>query len=320
MITYSLHEDNCVSFMGLSSDEKPSYDWLKNGSSFSELDTSSIYFYNKPGDEKGDWIKWTGGIIDFMTTGWDESVKQMIGLSSDEKPTGFPIGNGSRFIEMDSGKIYVFDEKNTQWLEWKGNGGGGGEGKEYVAGENVKIEGNVISAVDTKYTAGRNVEITEDNVINAQTSSELIAELVAGRTVGGIAEGTVFPAGTPIEDIITQLLEGTHPTPIEGKLFWATVDNVPDGMTADFEEEDIPGSIMSTGIKHTYATRGEQYECAIFPTKLGEVKTIYENGLPFNLLENYVKKDIQVQGESYYLYYYQDPVMADGDEFEFRWR
>ena len=36
------------------------------------------------------------------------------GLSTDAKPTeGVP--NGSTFIEMDSGKVYMFDEKNAQW-------------------------------------------------------------------------------------------------------------------------------------------------------------------------------------------------------------
>ena len=42
-------------------------------------------------------------------------------LSSDEKPTdkfnGIKITNGSVLIEMDTKKIYMFDEENKVWLE-----------------------------------------------------------------------------------------------------------------------------------------------------------------------------------------------------------
>lgn len=40
--------------------------------------------------------------------GWD-----LRGLSSDEKPTTLP--NGSTFLEMDTGNVYVFDAENEQW-------------------------------------------------------------------------------------------------------------------------------------------------------------------------------------------------------------
>lgn len=35
------------------------------------------------------------------------------GLSTDTKPTNVP--NGSTFLEMDSGDVYIFDADNTQW-------------------------------------------------------------------------------------------------------------------------------------------------------------------------------------------------------------
>ena len=38
---------------------------------------------------------------------------------------------------------------------------------EYVAGENITIEGTVISAKDTVYTAGENIDISQENVISA---------------------------------------------------------------------------------------------------------------------------------------------------------
>ena len=38
------------------------------------------------------------------------------GLSTDEKPLDMP--NASRFIEMDTGKIFLFDEENTVWHQF----------------------------------------------------------------------------------------------------------------------------------------------------------------------------------------------------------
>ena len=48
---------------------------------------------------------------------------ELRGLSTDIKPTLFDedidsyIDNGSIFIEIDTGKIYMFDLQNTQWKE-----------------------------------------------------------------------------------------------------------------------------------------------------------------------------------------------------------
>ncbi len=39
------------------------------------------------------------------------------GLSTDTKPTE-GVGNGSAFLEMDTGKIYFYDADNTTWREW----------------------------------------------------------------------------------------------------------------------------------------------------------------------------------------------------------
>ena len=36
------------------------------------------------------------------------------GLSTDTKPTD-GIDNGSRFIEMDTGKVYMYDAESGQW-------------------------------------------------------------------------------------------------------------------------------------------------------------------------------------------------------------
>lgn len=45
---------------------------------------------------------------------------ELRGLSTDIKPTEFgskKIDNGSVFIEIDTGKLFMFDLENTQWRE-----------------------------------------------------------------------------------------------------------------------------------------------------------------------------------------------------------
>lgn len=45
-------------------------------------------------------------------------------LSTDIKPTevlGYPIANASFIYEMDTGKMFEFDEENTRWIEQKFN-------------------------------------------------------------------------------------------------------------------------------------------------------------------------------------------------------
>lgn len=39
------------------------------------------------------------------------------GLSTDEKPTE-NIPNGTVFIEIDTGTVYMFDSENEQWMEF----------------------------------------------------------------------------------------------------------------------------------------------------------------------------------------------------------
>ena len=46
-----------------------------------------------------------------MITTINEKTYEFRGLSTDEKPIE-RIGNGSIFIEMDTGKVFIFDEQN----------------------------------------------------------------------------------------------------------------------------------------------------------------------------------------------------------------
>ena len=46
-----------------------------------------------------------------MITATNEKTYEFRGLSTDEKPIE-RVGNGSVFIELDTGKVFIFDEQN----------------------------------------------------------------------------------------------------------------------------------------------------------------------------------------------------------------
>ena len=51
-----------------------------------------------------------------MITTINEKTYEFRGLSTDEKPVE-RVGNGSVFIEIDTGKVFIFDEQNKTWRE-----------------------------------------------------------------------------------------------------------------------------------------------------------------------------------------------------------
>ncbi len=44
-----------------------------------------------------------------------DNVVELRGLSTDTKPTD--VGNGSIYIEIDTGAMYMFDAQNKEWKE-----------------------------------------------------------------------------------------------------------------------------------------------------------------------------------------------------------
>lgn len=46
------------------------------------------------------------------------TLQQYEGLSTDTKPTGVP--NGSRFLEMDTGDVYMYDADGSTWIQYTG--------------------------------------------------------------------------------------------------------------------------------------------------------------------------------------------------------
>ena len=51
-----------------------------------------------------------------MITTINEKTYEFRGLSTDEKPIE-SVGNGSVFIEIDTGKVFIFDKQNKTWRE-----------------------------------------------------------------------------------------------------------------------------------------------------------------------------------------------------------
>lgn len=57
-------------------------------------------------------------------------------LSTDTKPTT-GIANGSKCIEMDTGKTFMFNEEDSEWEELPSSGGGGGGSSDIPTAEVV---------------------------------------------------------------------------------------------------------------------------------------------------------------------------------------
>lgn len=111
----------------LSTDTKPTEN-IADSSKLTEQDTGKKYLFNG-----GTWYNVTDEMpIDIeeptlITLTQDKEVNnhlisQIDGqcLSTDTKPT-LNIANGSQMIEMDTSKVYFFDEANSQWREFGGD-------------------------------------------------------------------------------------------------------------------------------------------------------------------------------------------------------
>ena len=48
----------------------------------------------------------------------NSNIYQFRGLSTDTKPVGATVGNGSEFIEIDTGKIFLYNAEGESGSEW----------------------------------------------------------------------------------------------------------------------------------------------------------------------------------------------------------
>ena len=60
-------------------------------------------------------------MISLQTLRADGSILSYYGdgvcLSTDDKPTG-NVENGTKLLEMDTGKVWIYDSENTQWRQF----------------------------------------------------------------------------------------------------------------------------------------------------------------------------------------------------------
>ena len=196
-------------------------------------------------------------------------------------------------------------------------------GQDYVAGDNIDITGNVISAVDTVYTAGDNITIDSENVISSPMLID--KEITVTENVGGYVTGDKIPADTPIRQIIETILSPTpRPTPPQENLFfwgvWGSrTSGPPTGIVDTMASESIePAVVQRDGIIKYFTTR-KQYEIIAFPADMPDLVSVYENDLPFNVLNGFTKITCEYNGKQYKLYYNQ-LTQEENAKYQFMWR
>ena len=123
----------------------------------------------------------------------------------------------------------------------------GGGGTSYIAGNNIQINGNVISATDTTYTAGANITIDANNVIS---------------TTGGGGGGTSYTAGNGID--------------ISGTTISAKIKTSDSGLVLDSS-----GLSVDTNVIQPLLTAGSNI--SINNGTISATDTTYSNGNGLNL-------------------------------------
>lgn len=134
---------------------------------------------------------------------------ELVGLSTDTKPTGMTVGNGWSFIEMDTGKVFFYNAEDEEWLEFAGSGGGGGQG-----GADNMVVANIdpttmaldktwaeIHAADAAVLVsnyGAKVRAYVITTVNAQSTCSVIAITLSGSTTSIITFTADAEDGYPV--------------------------------------------------------------------------------------------------------------------------
>ena len=100
-------------------------------------------------------------------------------LSTDVKPTDCP--NGSRINEIDTGKVYLFDEENKVWYEKSNSGGGGGGGGSVTV--DTTVNGASANPVQNKAI----YDFVNSSVATKQDTISDLSEIRSGATAGATA-------------------------------------------------------------------------------------------------------------------------------------
>ena len=122
-----------------------------------------------------------------MITYENEKTYQIFCLSTDKKPKLGKESNGSILVEVDTGKTYLYDYIDSSWDEFEQSGGGGSGGKEYKAGDGIKIVSDTISVDTSKIATVEELSKKSTVKANEGTASEEISKI----TIDGITYNIV---------------------------------------------------------------------------------------------------------------------------------
>lgn len=103
----------------------------------------------------------------------DGEVKQMAdlyGTSTDSKPTEGYV-NGSAFLEVDTSKVYLFNEDYSSWNEVAGGGGGGGSSDFSTA------EVTVVNDSGAEMNIGGVIYCAEEDMLGEGSPATLVYEI-----------------------------------------------------------------------------------------------------------------------------------------------
>ena len=95
--------------------------------------------------------------------------------STDTKPTANLV-NGSKLTEVDTGKTFLYDEANTEWVEYAEGGGEGG-------------------TVVVTFTDVTPVSETEFTSTASMTGAEILDAILAGKSVNAVVDGRLMSMG-----------------------------------------------------------------------------------------------------------------------------
>ena len=104
----------------------------------------------------------------------DDKYSEMFGLSSDNKPIGGLI-TGSKFIEVDTGIVYLFDEESATWTPSNsGNGKTNIKGATVVLGSALKYDGTAkTKSVSSVKIGATTLTENTDYIVKDNTATEI---------------------------------------------------------------------------------------------------------------------------------------------------
>lgn len=174
---------------------------------------------------------------------------------------------------------------------------------------------NLQGAKQDKLVSGQNIKTINNNSLLGSgnlpiVEGKLQENLVAAIEVGGVDEGTVFPAGTSIEEILRQIFMSND----NYALYWGVCPVIPAKINNKFISEPISEHFQEDGAAHYFTTQVPGQEegnyCAFaYPATYGVLSHIYcESFIAADLITNWEKLDVTFAGTNYYLYYQKVPT------------